>query len=64
MHGKGRVFFTAIGDRPENWENLFFLNLLAGGTRWSLGDVNADIPTNIKAVAPGYADIPPQNPKK
>jgi type 1 glutamine amidotransferase len=64
MHGKGRVFFTAIGDRPENWQNQFFLNLLAGGTRWALGDVKADIPTNIKAVTPGYADIPPQNPKK
>jgi type 1 glutamine amidotransferase len=64
MHGKGRVFFTAIGDRPENWQNQFFLNLLAGGTRWALGDVEVDIPTNIKAVTPGYADIPPQNPKK
>ena len=41
MQGKGRVFYTAIGDRPENWENSFFLSLLAGGLRWSLGDVAA-----------------------
>jgi uncharacterized protein len=64
MHGKGRVFYTNIGDRPENWQNEFFLNLLAGGTRWALGEVSADIPTNIKTATPGYADIPPQNKKK
>ena len=64
MQDKGRVFFTAPGDRPENWQNPFFLNHLAGGIRWTLGEVNADIPTNIKVVTPGYADIPPQPPKK
>jgi type 1 glutamine amidotransferase len=64
MHGKGRVFYTAMGDRPENWQNEFFLNHLAGGIRWSIGDVNAEIPTNLRAVTPGYADIPPQQPKK
>jgi type 1 glutamine amidotransferase len=64
MQDKGRVFFTAMGDRPENWQNPFFLNHLAGGIRWSLGEVNADIPTNLKSITPGYADIPPQPPKK
>jgi type 1 glutamine amidotransferase len=64
MHSKGRVFYTAMGDRPENWQNQFFLSHLAGGIRWSLGDVNAEIPTNLQAVTPGYADIPPQQPKK
>jgi uncharacterized protein len=64
MQNKGRVFFTAMGDRPENWQNSFFLNHLAGGIRWSLAEVNADIPTNLKTVTPGYADIPPKPPKK
>lgn len=64
MHNKGRVFYTAMGDRPENWQNPFFLNLLAGGIRWSLGEINADISTNLLAVTPGYADIPPQEPNK
>ena len=64
MQDKGRVFFTAPGDRPENWQNPFFLNHLAGGIRWSLSEINADIPTNLKTVTPGYADIPPQPPKK
>jgi hypothetical protein len=64
MQNQGRVFFTVPGDRPENWQNPFFLNHLAGGIRWILGEVNADIPTNIKTVTPGYGDIPPQPPKK
>ena len=65
MHGKGRVFYTAMGDRPENWKNEFFLNLLGGGIRWALGDVSAALDANLKQAAPGYAEIPPpQTPEK
>ncbi len=60
MEGKGRVFYTAIGDRPENWSNSFFLNLLGGGIRWAIRDVNASLQQNIRQAAPGYADIPPK----
>jgi len=60
MHGQGRVFYTAIGDRPENWRNEFFLNLLGGGIRWVIGDVDANVETNVKEAAPGYAEIPPR----
>jgi len=60
MEGKGRVFYTAIGDRPENWSNTFFLNLLAGGIRWSVGDVEASLDQNLTQAAPGYAQIPPK----
>ena len=62
QHGKGRVFYMAMGDRPENWQDAFFLNLLAGGIRWSIGDASATLSENLKAVAPGYAQIPPQQP--
>ena len=62
MNGKGRVFFVVMGDRPENWQNDFFLNLLAGGIRWSLGDAKADLSQNLLTAAPGYADIPPKFP--
>jgi len=62
MHGKGRVFYTAMGDRPENWKNEFFLNLLAGGIRWSIGDARAQLDVNLKQAAPGYAEIPPKFP--
>jgi len=62
MQGKGRVFFTAIGDRPENWKNEFFLNVLGGGIRWAIGDANAQVDVNLKQAAPGYAEIPPKFP--
>jgi len=64
MHGKGRVFYTAMGDRPENWQIPFFLNLVAGGIRFALGDANADLPQNIAGASPGYAEIPPREPEK
>ncbi len=59
MEGKGRVFYTAIGDRPENWSNPFFLNLLGGGIRWAIGDAKASLHQNLTQVAPNYAEIPP-----
>jgi type 1 glutamine amidotransferase len=62
IHGKGRVFYTAMGDRPENWKNEFFLNLLAGGIRWSIGEASAEVGANLKEAAPGYAEIPPKFP--
>jgi type 1 glutamine amidotransferase len=62
MHGKGRVFYMAMGDRPENWKNEFFLNLLGGGIRWAIGDVNASLDGNLKQAAPGHAEIPPKQP--
>jgi type 1 glutamine amidotransferase len=60
MEGKGRVFYTAIGDRPENWSNPFFLNLLGGGIRWAMGGARASLEQNLKHAAPGYGEIPPK----
>ncbi len=34
--GKGRVFYTALGHRPEVWENLAFLEHLLGGITWAI----------------------------
>jgi hypothetical protein len=51
-----------MGHRPENWKNEFFLNLLAGGIRWIVGDANAHLNANLKQAAPGYAEIPPKFP--
>ena len=64
MHGKGRVFYTAMGDKPENWQIPFFLNLVSGGIRFALGDATADLTQNLTSVAPGYAEIPPKEPEK
>ena len=62
LHGDGKVFYTAMGDRTENWSNPFFLNLLAGGIRWAVGDASASISPNLQTAAPGYAEIPPKYP--
>src|ERR1700704_3706981 len=47
QHGKGRVFYAAMGDRPENWHDTFFPNLLAGGIRWAIGDATAKLSRNL-----------------
>jgi type 1 glutamine amidotransferase len=60
MEGTGRVFYTAIGDRPENWSSELFLNLLGGGIRWAMGDVSAMLTPNLTQVAPGFNMIPPK----
>lgn len=64
MQGQGRVFFTAMGDRPENWSNTFMLDVLAGGIRWATRDVDASIPPNLQTAAPGHAEIPPKYPSE
>jgi len=60
MEGKGRVFYTAIGDRPENWSSPFFMNVLGGGIRWAIGSAKASLNQNLAQVTPGYAEIPPK----
>jgi hypothetical protein len=60
MNGKGRVFYTAIGDRPENWSSTFFQNLLGEGIRWAIGNADASLDQNLMQAAPGYAQIPPR----
>jgi type 1 glutamine amidotransferase len=64
MHGKGRVFYTAMGDRPENWQIPFFLNQVAGGILFALGEAKGSVSQNLTSVAPGYAEIPPRDPAK
>jgi uncharacterized protein len=63
QQGQGRVFYTAMGDRPENWSNQFMLDVLAGGIRWAIRDLDAAIPGNLETAAPGYAQIPPPYPR-
>jgi type 1 glutamine amidotransferase len=64
MHNKGRVFYMAMGDRPENWENTFFLDVLGGGIAWATGAADAKLSKNLTETAPGFAQIPPKTPEK
>lgn len=36
-YGKGRVFYTALGHKPESWANPVFRAHLIGGMRYALG---------------------------
>ena len=36
-HGKGRVFYTALGDWEPTWENPLYRTHLIEGIRWAMG---------------------------
>lgn len=57
--GEGRVWYTAMGHREDVWTNPTFQDILIGGVRWALGEVQADVPANIQEVAPGAYTNPP-----
>jgi type 1 glutamine amidotransferase len=59
QHGRGRVFYSALGHLEKEWEEPAFLGHLLGGLSWAFGDAPAQVPTNLAAAAPRYADIPP-----
>lgn len=44
-HGKGRVFYTALGHRPEVWQSKEFQQHLSGGIQWAIGIHPTDGPT-------------------
>lgn len=52
MHGKGRVFFTAMGHREDVWESEPFQKVLLGGIAWALGRAKAELTPNLEQVAP------------
>jgi uncharacterized protein len=67
MHGRGRVFYTALGHREEVWNSAMYQGLLLGGISWALRNVDADLTPNISIVTPHANDIPEgafEKPKK
>jgi len=64
MHGKGKVFFTALGHRDDVWTSPLFQEMLAGALAWCCGDASADIPSNLKEAAPEAAVLPPEREEK
>jgi type 1 glutamine amidotransferase len=59
MHGRGRVFYTALGHREDVWNSVAFQSLLLGGIAWSLKQIDAAVAPNIDDVAPHANIIPP-----
>ncbi len=52
LHGKGRVFYTAMGHREDVWTNEIFQSIVAGALRWITGQVDADVSANLEKAAP------------
>ncbi|MHC5011276.1 MAG: family 16 glycoside hydrolase, partial [Planctomycetota bacterium] len=48
-YGAGRVFYTALGHRPEVWQDERFLAHLLGGIRWAQRDVSRIVPGAVDA---------------
>lgn len=63
MHGKGRVFYTALGHREDVWSNPLYQDMVVGGIKWALGQAKAAIKPNLTAVTPLYAELPPDDVK-
>jgi len=57
--GDGRVFYTSMGHREDVWTNPIFQDILVGGVKWALGDVQAEVPANLETAAPGAMTNPP-----
>lgn len=62
-HGKGRVFYTALGHGRSDWDDPNFRSLLGGGIQWATGRREADISPNLVETAPRHAELP-QPPSK
>ena len=60
MHGKGRVFSTSMGHREDVWTNPTFQQVLFGGLKWSMGDVEAEIKPNLLEACPGCNTLQPK----
>ncbi|HEX5790919.1 MAG TPA: ThuA domain-containing protein [Luteolibacter sp.] len=52
MEGKGRVYYNAMGHREDIWTHELFKGMLVGAVKWTSGQVNVEIPANLKQVAP------------
>jgi type 1 glutamine amidotransferase len=59
-HAKGRVFYSALGHREEEWEDAVMPPMVLGALRWAFGDTKADVKPNLARVAPRAAEIPPK----
>ena len=59
MYGDGRVFYTSMGHRDDIWTNPVFQQVLVGGIKWAVHDVDADVTPNLEQAAPEASTLPP-----
>jgi len=53
--GRGRVFYTGLGHRPEVWKDERFLRMLVGGFRWAMRDAGTATLSKSEAEYRAYA---------
>ena len=58
MYGSGRVFYTSMGHRDDVWTNPVFQQVLVGGIKWAIHDVDADVTPNLDKAAPQASTLP------
>ncbi len=58
-HGQGRVFYTSMGHREDVWDHPTFQQIMLGGLAWCFGDLDAEVPPNLKEFTPGAHVMPP-----
>ncbi len=57
-HGRGRVFYCAIGHRTEIWWNPKILRFYLDGIQFATGDLEADATPSAKiGIEPGFTSI-------
>jgi len=57
-HGKGRIFYCAIGHRTEIWWNPTILRFYLDGIQFATGDLDADaVPSARINVEPGFVSL-------
>jgi type 1 glutamine amidotransferase len=57
-HGKGRVFYCAIGHRTDIWWNPKILRFYLDGIQFATGDLGADATASTKfGVEPGFTSL-------
>lgn len=54
VEGKGRVYYNAMGHREDVWDGELFQNMIIGAVHWTTGAKDAEIPANLKEVAPDF----------
>jgi len=55
-YGRGRVFYTALGHRPELWRDEVFLRHVFGGVDWALRGPDGPVPAPTGAVLLDHPD--------
>lgn len=54
--GDGRLYYNAMGHRPDVWENKTFLRMIANAAHWALGQTELDAAPNYRETVETSTD--------